>query len=248
MSRHEGRHELHRNRGESQHRSRVVFALLAAILIGGLGVAIVTQVKSTESGDSLDTASPADLLVVLDTLNQREAALRQEIASLEQTLTTLQHSGNSEAALDEAQARLTALSIQVGSAPATGPGVTMSITDPNKGVGSEVLLDLVQELRAAGVEAMQIQGAGTPPIRIGVDSWVSGSPGDVSVDGRRVNAPYTVLAIGDPPTLAAALNIPGGVVDTVARSSGQLKIEQSQQVTISALRESKPRQYARPEN
>ncbi len=208
----------------------------------------MTQVKSTESGDSLDTASPADLLVVLDTLNQREAVLRQEIASLEQTLTTLQHSGDSEAALDEAEARLTALSIQVGSASATGPGVTMSITDPHKGVGSEVLLDLVQELRAAGVEAIQIQGAGSPPIRIGVDSWVSGSAGDISIDGRKVNAPYGVVAIGDPPTLAAALNIPGGVVDTVARRSGQLKIEQSQQVMISALREAKPHQYARSEN
>ncbi|MEV0946802.1 DUF881 domain-containing protein [Rhodococcus sp. NPDC049939] len=248
MSRYEGRHELRRGQGAAPQRPQVVFALLAAILIAGLGVAIVTQVKSTDSGDSLDTASPADLLVVLDTLNQREAALRQEIASLEQTLTTLQHGGSSEAALDEAQARLTALSIQVGIAPATGPGVTMTITDPNKGVGSEVLLDLVQELRAAGVEAIQIRGEGSAPIRIGVDSWVSGSPGDISIDGRQVSAPYGVVAIGDPPTLAAALNIPGGVVDTVARSGGQLKIEQSQQVTISALRETKPRQYALSEN
>ncbi len=68
------------------------------------------------------------------------------------------------------------------------------------------------------------------------------------MDGRKVNAPYGVVAIGDPPTLAAALNIPGGVVDTVARSGGQLTIEQSQQVTISALREAKPRQYAQPGN
>ncbi|MDH6293099.1 MULTISPECIES: DUF881 domain-containing protein [Rhodococcus] len=248
MSGHEGRHELHGNEPATSQRSHVVFALLAALLLGGLGIAIVTQVKNTGSGDTLDSASPADLLVVLDTLNQREAALRQEIASLEQTLATLQQSGSSGAALDEAQARLTALSIQVGSAPATGPGVTMRITDPNKGVGSEVLLDLVQELRAAGAEAVQIQGADGPPIRIGVDSWVSGSAGGVSVDGRKVNAPYGVVAIGDPPTLAAALNIPGGVVDTVARSGGQLTIEQSQQVTIAALREAKPRQYAQPGN
>lgn len=136
MSGHEGRHELHQDESASR-RSHVVFAVLAALLLGGLGIAIVTQVKNTGSGDTLDSASPADLLVVLDTLNQREAALRQEIASLEQTLDTLQRSGSSGAALDEARARLTALSIQVGSAPATGPGVTMSITDPGKGVGSK---------------------------------------------------------------------------------------------------------------
>ena len=95
MSGHEGRHELHGNEPTTSRRSHVVFALLAALLLGGLGIAIVTQVKNTGSGDTLDSASPADLLVVLDTLNQREAALRQEIASLEQTLATLQQSGSS---------------------------------------------------------------------------------------------------------------------------------------------------------
>lgn len=247
MSGHEGRHEYHPNQPRTSRHSHLVFAVLAAVLLGGLGVAIVTQVKSTDSGDTLDSASPAELLVVLDTVNQREAALRQEIAALEQTLSNLERSGSS-GALDEAKARLSALSIQVGAAPATGPGVRLTVTDANRGVGSEVLLDLVQELRAAGAEAIQFQGGNDAPVRIGVDSWVSGTAGNIQLDGRKIDAPYTVVAIGDPPTLAAALNIPGGVVDTVARSAGRLEIEQSQQVTVSALRESKPRQYAQPGN
>ncbi|MFZ2172470.1 MAG: DUF881 domain-containing protein [Rhodococcus sp. (in: high G+C Gram-positive bacteria)] len=248
MNNHEGKHEWHEREPAARRRSHVVFAILAALLLGGLGIAIVTQVKNTGSGDTLDSASPADLLVVLDTLNQREAALRQEISSLEQTLATLQQGGSSGAALDEAQARLTELSIQVGTVPAVGAGLIVTVTDPGKGVGSDVLLDLVQELRAAGAEAIQIRGADGTTIRIGVDSWLSGSPGDIQLDGRKLTAPYEVSAIGDPPTLAAALNIPGGVVDTVARKGGQLNIEQSQQVTISALREAKPRQYAQPGN
>lgn len=227
-------------------RTHLVFGVVAAILLAGLGIAIVTQVKSTDSGDGLDSASPADLLVVLDTLNQREAGLRQEISDLEQSLSTLQQSGSSEAALAEARARLRSLSVQVGTAPAAGPGVTMTITDPNRGVDSEVILDLIQELRAAGAEAVSVQGDGGEPIRIGVDSWVSGSAGDLELDGRTIRPPYSVSAVGDPPTLAAALNIPGGVVDNVSRSGGKLTIQQSQEVTISALREAKPRQYAQP--
>ena len=120
-------------------------------------------------------------------------------------------------ALDEARARLTSLSIQVGTAPATGPGVTMTLTDPAGGVGSEVILDLIQELRAAGAEAISIAGANGEPIRIGVNSWVSGRGGEIELDGTRIEQPYTVTAIGDPPTLAAALNIPGGVFDNVVR-------------------------------
>lgn len=244
----EGRHEMP-PRGSSRSRGRLGFGLLAVLLMAALGVAIATQVSSTGSGDNLDSARPADLLVVLGNLNQREAALRQEIAGLEQTLTKLEAGGDgSGAALDEAKARLSALAIQVGTVAATGPGVILTVQDRGTSVGSEVILDLLQELRAAGAEAIEIEGAESDPIRIGVDSWVSGGGGDLSVDGRRIAAPMRVTAIGDPPTLAAALNIPGGVVDTVARSGGQLQIEQSPQVTVAALREISPRQYARPEN
>ncbi|QBJ98471.1 DUF881 domain-containing protein [Rhodococcus sp. ABRD24] len=244
----EGRHEL-RPAAPARSRARLGFGLLAVLLMVALGIAIATQVSSTGSGDSLDSARPADLLTVLGNLNQREAALRQEIAGIEQTLSTLQAGGGSAgAALDEAKARLAALSIQVGTVAATGPGVILSIDDPGKSVGSEVLLDLIQELRAAGAEAIEIAGSGSAPIRIGVDSWVSGSGGKVTIDGQAVSAPYKIVAIGDPPTLAAALNIPGGVVDTVARSGGRLRIEQSPQVTVAALREMKPRQYAQPGN
>ena len=53
-------------------RSQLVFGALAVLLCVVLGVAIVTQVRQNESGDSLVTARPADLLVLLDSLQQRE--------------------------------------------------------------------------------------------------------------------------------------------------------------------------------
>ncbi|EME22028.1 DUF881 domain-containing protein [Rhodococcus triatomae] len=245
----EGKHEWHTETPASARRSKVVFGILAALLMAALGVAIATQVQGTGSGDTLDSARPADLLVILDNLGQREAALRQETATLQETLDTLQRSGGgSEAALAEANARLSALSIQVGAAPATGPGVVLTVTDPARGVGSDVILDMIQELRAAGAESIEIAGNGGRPIRVGVDSWVRGTAGNLQFDGVELQAPYTVTAIGDPPTLAAALNIPGGVVDTVARSGGTVTVTQSEQVTTAALREVKPRQYAQPGN
>lgn len=228
-------------------RRNALFAALAVLLIVLLGAAIGTQVKNTGTGDNLDSARPADLLVLLDNLNRREAALRQEIATLERTLDALQRDG-SDAALADARARLENLSVQLGTVPAVGPGVVLTIEDPNKGVSSEVLLDTVQELRAAGADTMQIGGADGTTVRIGLDSWVAGAGGALRVDGTELRAPYTVSAIGDGPTLAAALNIPGGVVDTVARTGGVLTIDQSPQVEVLALREIEPRQYAQPGN
>ena len=168
-----GRHEIK----TTQRVSHRVLGVVAIALIAVLGVAIAAQVRGASSGDSLDSARPADLLAVLDNLNRREAALRQEIADLQASLASLETDG-SDAALAEARARLAALSIQVGTVPATGPGVSMRLTDSSRQVGPEVLLDAVQELRAAGAEAIQIAGDG--PRRSGSAS----TPGSVARPAR----------------------------------------------------------------
>ena len=227
-------------------RGRTVFGALAVLLCLLLGVAIATQVRQTNSGDSLDTARPADLLVLLDSLRQREATLNTEVAELQSTLTDLQASGSSDqAAIQNAQARLAALSILIGTVGATGTGVTVRIEDPGPGVAPQAMLDVLDELRAAGAEAIQI-GDGRQAVRAGVDTWIVGAPGTLTVDGKTLMPPYSVLAIGDPPTLAAAMNIPGGAVDSVKRVGGTMSVQQGDKVDITALRQPKPRQYAQP--
>jgi uncharacterized protein YlxW (UPF0749 family) len=215
---------------------------LIAVLCLLLGVAIAAQVKRTRAGDTLADQRPQDLVVLLDGLQQREAALRAEIADAEAALERLRSSGDSSAAaLAEAQRRTRALAVLAGTAPASGPGLRITITDDQAGVGPDVLLDALQELRGAGAEAVQIG-----QVRIGVESAFGGGPGEIVLDGTALTSPVEVLAIGDPPTMAAALNIPGGVVDTVEGAGGAVRIEQADQVRIVALRTLRTPQYARP--
>jgi uncharacterized protein YlxW (UPF0749 family) len=251
-----GRHELppHQPKpaiGELQprgflRRGRTVFGTLALMLCLLLGVAIATQVHQTTTGDSLDTARPADLLVLLDSLRQREATLSTEVAELQRSLNALQASGTSDqTAIQNAQARLAALSILIGTVGATGPGVTVKIDDPGPGVAPQAMLDVLDELRAAGAEAIEISDR-HQAVRTGVDTWIVGAPGALTVDGKTLTPPYSVVAIGDPPTLAAAMNIPGGAVDSVKRVGGTLSVQQADKVDITTLRQPKPRQYAQP--
>lgn len=233
--------------GIGRSRSQPVFGVLAVLLCALLGVAIVTQVRQNESGDSLQTARPADLVVLLDSLQQREAVLNSEVADLRTTLSQLQASGSSDqAAIENAQARLAALSIMIGTVGATGPGVTLTIQDTIPGVPPEIVLDVINELRAAGAETMQIGGADDAPVRVGVDTWVVGAPGALVVDAQTLHPPYSVVAIGDPPTLAAAMNIPGGAADSVKRVGAAMSVAQADRVEVTALRQPKPRQYAQP--
>jgi uncharacterized protein YlxW (UPF0749 family) len=256
-----GRHELPENRPRPEigpvgrtglsamlrsGRSRLMFGTLAVLLCLVLGVAIVTQVRQTRSGDSLDTARPADLLVLLDSLRQREATLNSEVNELQNTLNSLQASGNTDqAAIKSAQARLAALSILVGAVGAAGPGVTVTIEDPGPGVSPEVMLDVINELRAAGAEAIEVNG-GHQSVRVGVDTWVVGSAGSLTIDNKTLSAPYSILAIGDPPTLAAAMNIPGGAEDSIKRVGARMAVQQSDHLDVGTLRQPKPHQYAQP--
>lgn len=243
-----GRHELPDDTGPaaSGRRRQPVFATLAVLLCVMLGVAIATQVRQTDTGDALDTARPADLLVLLDSLRQREAALNTEVADLQRTLTALQAAGSGDqAAIEAAQARLAALSILIGTVAATGPGVAITIEDPGPGVTPETVLDVINELRAAGAEAMQISDE-RQAVRVGVDTWVVGVPGALVVDDKTLNPPYSVVAIGDPPTLAAAMNIPGGATDSIEVVGGTMSVQQQDYLEVTALRQPKQRQYAQP--
>jgi uncharacterized protein YlxW (UPF0749 family) len=227
-------------------RSWLAFGTLAVLLCLLLGIAIVTQVRQNESGDSLETARPADLLVLLDSLRQREATLNAEVGELQNTLNSLQASGNNDqAAIAAAQARLAALSILVGAVGATGPGVTVTIDDTGPGVSPEVMLDVINELRAAGAEAIEINDA-HQSVRVGVDTWVVGAPGSLTVDTKTLSPPYSILAIGDPPTLAAAMNIPGGAEDSIKRVGARMSVRQADRVDVTTLRQPKPHQYAQP--
>jgi len=258
---HHGRHELPAKRPRPEigpvhrtglsgivrgGRSRLGFGTLAVMLCLLLGIAIVTQVRQTATGDSLDTARPADLLVLLDSLRQREGTLNTEVNELQNTLNSLQASGNNDqAAVQAAQARLAALSILVGAVGATGPGVTVAIDDPGPGVSPEAMLDVINELRAAGAEALEVND-GHQSVRVGVDTWVVGVPGALTIDNKTLSPPYSLLAIGDPPTLAAAMNIPGGAEDSVKRVGARMTVQQADRVDVATLRQPKPHQYAQP--
>lgn len=228
---------------ESRPVARNRFAApLIGVLCLLLGFGLAVQVRTTSQATTLSGARPEDLVRILDDLSSREDRLRQDIAGQEALRQRLTSGGDqAQAALEEARAREQQLAILAGTVAARGPGITLNVADPAGKVGPEVILDAIQELRAAGAEAIQVG-----PVRVGLTTSVTGSAGALRLDGQAVPAPYQILAIGDPPTLGTALNIPGGVVNTVSRAGGEAAIEQLDTVLISALRVVQPPEYAQP--
>jgi uncharacterized protein YlxW (UPF0749 family) len=239
---------------------------LAGVLTLLLGFAVVTQVRQTQQ-TGLSTLRQDDLVNVLDDVNQRETRLQDDARQLQETQQRLRSgSDSSQAALEAAQARLDTLGILTGTKTATGPGIRLIVSDPQDKVSAATLLDTLEELRDAGAEALQI---GT--VRVVASTWLldaadatdstasGGSNGSNSssaagsndaagivVDGTTLRAPYILLAIGDPQTLAAALDIPGGVLETLRSQQADGTVTSEQQVAITALHSVTTPRYARP--
>jgi uncharacterized protein YlxW (UPF0749 family) len=222
---------------------------VAALLCGVLGFAAAVQVRSTQDA-GLSGLRQTDLVRILDDVSERGARLQTEARELQETRDRV--AGNdSVAALDEARDRARVLGILAGTVPARGPGIELTITDAEGQVGSDVLLDTLQELRDAGAEAIEISSVDGPAVRVVastafVDAGQPGSGAGVEVDGTVLAPPYRFLVIGDPGTLETALDIPGGVLEVLDQRGAQGVVTQERSVDITSLRVTPSPRYARP--
>lgn len=218
-------------------RAQLIVALLLFVL--GLGLAI--QVRSNSDSSALRGARQEDLVRILDELDGRTKRLEDEKQRLEDQRRELESSSNqAEEARKQTVEKERQLGILAGTVAAQGPGITLKITDPTGQVQSDQLLDTLQELRAAGAEAIQING-----VRIVAGSYFSDENGGVGIDGKKITQPYEFKVIGKPQDLEPALNIPGGVVQTLEKEQATVAVTRSAKIVVDALRAAKQPDYAR---
>ncbi|MFE5584990.1 DUF881 domain-containing protein [Kitasatospora sp. NPDC056531] len=218
--------------------------LVVALLLFSLGLGLAIQVRSTnDHHNQLRGARQEDLVRILDELDSRQQRLQQEKAELEQSLAKLENSSNqAKEAQEQTRKKMTELGVLAGTVKATGPGIVLTVDDPQGQVKADMLLDTLQELRAAGAEAIQIND-----VRVVVNTYFTDlSGGGVQIDGKKVAPPYRFTVVGNPQDLTPALNIPGGVVRTLESHQARATITQQQKVVVDALVDLKTPQYAKP--
>ncbi|MEV6051757.1 DUF881 domain-containing protein [Streptomyces sp. NPDC052107] len=216
--------------------------LIVALLLFGLGFGLAVQVASNSDSDSaLRGARQEDLVRILDELDSRTQRLEDEKQGLEKQRQELQSSSDQAAeARKQTAEKEKQLGILAGTVAAQGPGITMTIEDTKGTVKADMLLDAIQELRAAGAEAIQVNG-----VRVVAGTYFTDSGKSVGVDGNKINAPYRFKVIGKPQDLEPALNIPGGVVQTLEKEQATVTVQQSGKIVVDALRQAKRPDYAR---
>jgi uncharacterized protein YlxW (UPF0749 family) len=217
---------------------------LVLLVTGLVGFLLVSQVRGTERfRQRLEAESEADLTRILASLTTEADALRDEIGSLKLRLLTLQTSTQrDETAAQAAEDQLRTLAVLAGTVAVTGPGITITVRDPRGSVGFDTLIDIVQELRDAGAEAVGVNNR-----RVGVTSAFGERDDAILLDGAELQAPYRVTAIGQASTLDGGLKIPGGGVDSLnALRDVEADVQRSSNLVIPALTRPPAFRQARP--
>lgn len=143
------------------------------------------------------------------------------------------------------------LRMKAGLIPLEGPGIIVRMDDstqkskagenPNLYViHDDDILRVINELRAAGAEAISINGqrlVGTSEIRCAGPT--------LSVNNVRSAAPFEIHAIGDKGTLENALKMRGGVAETLKVWGIQLEVTGDDNVYVPPYKETRKQEYAR---
>jgi uncharacterized protein YlxW (UPF0749 family) len=188
-------------------RPRAQLAVAGVALI--LGFLVVLQIRAQDASSQLGARSSQELTLLVANLDDRNDQLRAEVATLEQDLRELQAAkARGESSLGDLDRDLRRLRSWAGLDGVTGPGVSIRVTGD---IGGEGVMDLLNELRNAGAEAIAVDGT-----RLLARTVVAGPIGALSVDDRVLADPFMVDAIGSPEALTGSLTRAGGVVALLA--------------------------------
>lgn len=215
--------------------------ILVGLLCALLGFALVVQMRQTRD-ESLSTLRQSELVRLLDEVTQRSTELEQRADDLRVSRNELLvDSEDNEAALELARQRAATQGILSGRLPAEGTGITVRIHEGGETIRPNALFTILEELRNAGAEAIELNG-----VRIVASSYFVDSPQGVVLDGMTLESPYVWFAIGDPETLTPELEIPGGAMSSVRTAGGTGTISGHDRLKIDTVRSPNSSRFATP--
>lgn len=217
--------------------------MIVAVLLALLGFATAVQIRLTNTDEDFSGQRRQDLVALLDSLSSATERTESRIEELNQTRDELLTSSQRrQAALEEGRKQLDVLAILTGTVAATGPGITVSVTDPDGSVTAASLLNGVEEMRDAGAEAVEINDL----VRVVASTSFIEEDGQIVADGVTLRAPYVIDAIGSPHTLSEAMVFPGGFSDEVEELGGVANVEELDVVRVDSLHKIRKPEYSQP--
>ncbi len=216
--------------------TRILIFLVCIIL----GFMITMQLKSHQQYQTVSVQRVEDLTVRLKEVQADRDKLTKELNEYREG----RISGAAQKEMDEMKAR-------AGETVMEGKGIILTIDDSKQAakagenkslyiIHDEDLLRVVNELRAAGAEAISLNGQ-----RLIGSSEIRCVGPTVLVNERRLAAPFVISAIGNPQTLESALKLRGGVLENFKFWGILADVVQSDKVRVPAYKGDRRFEFAK---
>ena len=181
--------------------AQVSLALIAILI----GITLVAQFRSQARPTELSSLPVAELSTRIQTLSEATRQLRSALAEQRDLLEDYQAAGaQGFSALDVSGEELRRIRAFSGLSAIEGQGIVVRVSGS---LDTIAVNDLLNELRNAGAEALAVDDT-----RVTASSVVVQGARALEIDGVAIGRTFTLLAVGDPDGLVAALQRPGGIV------------------------------------
>lgn len=208
-----------------------------------LGLMLAVQFRTTNDiKASVGYQRMEDLTLQLNKTEKERTSLQEELSKLRNQLT--KDDGNS--------VELERVRMEAGLLPVAGPGIIIVLDDSKRSrqpgenpnlylIHDDDLLKVINELRAAGAEAISINEQ-----RLLAMSEIRCAGPTLSVNNSRSAPPYEIKAVGNPQTLENSLKMRGGVIETLQFWGIQVSVKRQDVVNIPAFKGTFRFEYAKP--
>jgi uncharacterized protein YlxW (UPF0749 family) len=203
-----------------------------------LGLMLAAQFKNVQKvGGNVSLQRTQELTAQIQKLNQEIEGQRSLITELEDRIAEYESAAQDEGKLSDAMYReLERARNLAGLTELEGAGVIITVNLISyqewgevgiiRSVYDEDLLMLVNELNAAGAEAIAINDE-----RIISTSEIRNAGDYIVINTNRYSVPFEIKAVGNPDTLEASLKLLGGVADNLSEEL-EIKIRREERIRI----------------
>lgn len=216
-------------------------AITLGIMCLLLTIAICIQIRTMNSASSTvsQTLADNDLRDQVLKMKERFDNTSNDLANAQKELEKVRQAATQNDASAEAKEReLKENNMILGNTDVTGEGVEIVLADAvnissSLSASDQIIhygdiQDVVNELRNAGAEAIEVNGQ-----RIVNTSAITCEGNIIKINGERIGSPFTIKAIGSKDLLYGALERAGSILDWIRNAGNTATVTKKDNITIS---------------
>lgn len=234
---------------ELMRKYNIASVIMIALVLFIFSFIIAAQLNTVGNTDIISTGMrEAELLAELQKANDKYETLKEEYDKSQVIVEEYKTSASTnDTLIASMKTELEQAKILAGLVTVKGEGIVIILqdsTDVNISIEAGLVHDtdimsIVNELRAAGAEAISVNGQ-----RILSTTAIRCVGPTIQINGTKVASPFHIKAIGNAKYLESALNIKGGVVDNLKSYGIQVEIGTNEGIVIDKYEDAIKLKYA----